>query len=221
MPPETGSTSPTVFIVDDDHDLRESLVLLVEALGLRARGFGSAAEFRHCYDGEPGCLVLDIHMPGQSGLALYEQLIREGKRLPVIFITAHADVPTAVAAMKTGAIELLEKPFDRTALASRIHNALELDAAWRRHEVEFHRLDQQVSALTRTDRETLQLLLSGYSNKQIAARLMITERAVELRRARLMQKLGVRTLAELLDLTVTHRVLQEVRSMSGRLSSVD
>lgn len=218
MSPETCSTSPIVFVVDDDRDLRESLVLLVEALGLRTRGFSTAAEFRRCYDGQPGCLVLDIHMPGQSGLALYEQLLREGQRLPVIFITAHADVATAVAAMKTGAIEFLEKPFDRAALASRIRNALQLDAAWRRQDAEFRRLHSQVSALTRTDRETLELLLAGQSNKQIAAGLMITERAVELRRSRLMQKLGVRTLAELLDVTITHRVLQDVRRMSSQFS---
>lgn len=196
-------------------------MLLVEALGLRARGFSTAAEFRRCYDGQPGCLVLDIHMPGQSGLALYEQLLREGQRLPVIFITAHADVATAVAAMKTGAIEFLEKPFDRAALASRIQSALQLEAAWRGQDAEFRRLDSQVSALTRTDRETLELLLAGQSNKQIAAGLMITERAVELRRSRLMQKLGVRTLPELLDVTITHRVLQDVRRMSASSRPLD
>ncbi len=210
------STPPTVFVVDDDDDLRESLVLLVDALGFPSRGFRDAREFLKFYDGAfPGCLVLDIRMPGQSGLAMYEQLLRQGKRLPVIFMTAHADVSTAVAAMKTGAIEFLEKPFDRTMLSERIRRALALDEQWRQGESRFRALDERLANLTATDRETLALLAEGRSNKGIAAQLMITERGVELRRSRLMHKLGVRTLAELLDLTTTHRVLEEVRRVSS------
>lgn len=208
---------PTVFVVDDDDDLRESLVLLIEALGFPARGFADGEEFRQWYDGAaPGCLVLDVWLPKRSGVELYELLLHEGKRLPVIFMTAHADVSTAVAAMKTGAIEFLEKPFDRTMLLDRIRKAIALDGEWRQRETEFRALDEQIASLTSTDRETLALLTEGHSNKSIAATVMISERAVELRRARLMQRLGARSLAELLDLTITHRVLEEVRFLSGQ-----
>ena len=207
-----ASGQPTVFVIDNDSAMRESLVESIGRLGFRALGFAEAGRFHRFYRAnDPGCLVVDVHLPGRSGLELYEQLLREGKRLPVIFITAHPDVPTAVAAMKTGAIEFLEKPFDRTRLQALLEKALAIDAEWRRRDAEFRRLDERVAGLTRTDRETLQFLVSGHPNKKIAATLMITERAVELRRSRLMQKLGAHTLAELLDLTITHRVLDELR----------
>ena len=159
----------------------------------------------------PGCLLLDVRMPVQDGLALFEQLHQEGKLLPVIFITAHADVTTAVAAMKTGAIEFLEKPFDRHTLVDRIQKALALDAKWRQQDADFIALQQRIGRLTDRDRETLELLLAGESNKMIAAKLFLTERAVEMRRASLMRRLQVNSLAELIDLTVTHRIHSELR----------
>jgi two-component system response regulator FixJ len=202
---------PTVFVVDDDRDMRDSLVTLIQALGYPVRAFASAAEFDAAHRPElSGCLVLDIRMPGESGLALYERLLLEGRTLPVIFITAHADVSTAVAAMKTGAIDFLEKPFDRRHLIEKIDKALALDAEWRRRRLRFQHLDERVGRLSRVDRETLDLLIEGAPNKSMAVRLGVTERAVELRRQRLMQRLGVHSLAELLDLTITHRVLAEV-----------
>jgi FixJ family two-component response regulator len=207
---------PTVFVVDDDKQLRDSLVLLVETLGFAVRGFPSAASFHRFYRRDsPGCLVLDVRMPIQNGLELYEQLIREGKRLPVIFITAHADVSTAVAAMKSGAIEFLEKPFDHETLADRIKHALALDARWREREAEFTRLDQRIAQLKPRDRETLDLIIAGESNKSMASTLYITERAVEMRRATIMRKLQVRSLAELLDLAVTHRLLAELAAVES------
>jgi FixJ family two-component response regulator len=206
---------PTVFVVDDDRQMRDSLVMLLEAMGYRARSFASADEFRRFYDPpSPGCLVLDVRMPRQTGLELYEQLVREGKRLPVIFITAHADVSTAVAAMKTGAIEFLEKPFERETLLERVKHALALDAAWRRREKEFNAVAARISRLNARDRETLDFILRGASNKVMAARLFISERAVEMRRARLMRKLEVESLAELIDLAVTHRLLAEIADAS-------
>lgn len=214
MSPPLPPAAPTVFVVDDDDDLRESLVLLVEALGFPARPFADGESFYRQYRGEPGCLVLDIWMPRLSGLELYERLLHEGTRIPAIFITAHADVSTAVAAMKTGAIEFLEKPFDRATLSDRIARALAIDAEWRRRESEYQALHARIRDLTATDRETLALLTAGRTNKSIASSLMITERAVELRRSRLMQKLSVKTLAELLDLTITHRILEELRVVS-------
>ena len=202
---------PTVFVVDDDQQMRESLVMLIETMGFAALGFATAGAFHRFYRRQwPGCLVCDVRLPGKSGVELYEQLVREEKRLPVIFVTAHADVTTAVAAMKTGAIEFLEKPFDRQTLLDRIERALALDADWRRRQANFDALDARIARLNDRDRETLQLLLAGESNKVMAAKLFISERAVEMRRAVIMRKLGVSSLAELLDLAVTHRLLVEL-----------
>jgi FixJ family two-component response regulator len=213
MTPAQNNT-PTVYVVDDDRPMRDSLVGLIMAMGFSAQGFASAGAFHRYYRRQlPGCLVLDVRMPTQGGLELYEQLIREGKRLPVIFITAHADVSTAVAAMKTGAVEFLEKPFDRDTLLERIQRALNLDSEWRRHEAEFNAIDLRIARLNDRDRDTLQLILAGMSNKSMASRLFISERAVEMRRAAIMRKLEVRSLAELLELTITHRVVAEIAAM--------
>lgn len=211
----TLNLQPTVFVVDDDDDVRQSLVTLVHVLGHRVRGFASFHKFEACYQSDwPGCLILDVRLPDGSGVSSYEQFLRKGNQLPVIFVTAHADVTTAVAAMKTGAIEFLEKPFDRLALGDRVIRALQLDSQWRTQRAQFRQVDERIQGLSRTDRETLQLLLDGVPNKVMAARLGLTERAVELRRQRLMQRLQVSTLAELLDLAVTHRVLSDVREIS-------
>ncbi len=203
---------PTVFVVDDDRQMRESLVALLAALNYPVEAFAAPGAFLCHYLAEmPGCLLLDVQMPRQSGLELYEQLLREGKRLPVIFITAHADVSTAVAAMKTGAIEFLEKPFDRETLVDRVQKALALDAEWRRRNAEFASLNERVARLTPREQETLALIQTGATNKAIAAQLSITERAVEMRRAAIMRKLQVRSSAEVIDLSATHRILAELR----------
>lgn len=210
----TQNNTPTVYVVDDDQPLRNSLLGLIQAMHFAVQGFASAAAFHRFYRRHmSGCLVLDVRMPGQGGLELYEQLLQEGKRLPVIFITAHADVPTAVAAMKTGAIEFLEKPFEREALRAQLQKGLALDAEWRRHEAEFTAIDRRVARLNERDLETLQLILAGASNKVMAARLLISERAVEMRRAAIMRKVEVRSLAELLELAITHRLAAEVAAV--------
>jgi two-component system, LuxR family, response regulator FixJ len=211
----TPSSNQTVFVVDDDPDMRQSLHGLIRALGYSVRVFSSAAEFHAEYQPQQtGCLILDVRMPRQSGLELYEQLLREKKRLPVIFITAHADVSTAVAAMKTGAIEFLEKPFDAQKLHNRIEKALKLDASWRASELEYARRDELISRLTHREQETLELILAGETNKAMAARLFISDRAVELRRAAIMRKLKVRSFAELLDVAITHRLLSDLRGVA-------
>lgn len=208
------NNKPTVYVVDDDRPMRDSLVGLITAMGFPAQGFASAGAFHGFYRRQlPGCLVLDVRMPVQSGLELYEQLIREEKRLPVIFITAHADVSTAVAAMKTGAVEFLEKPFDRDTLHARIRKALALDSEWRRREADFSAVDRRIARLNERDQETLQLIIAGTSNKAMASRLFISVRAVEMRRAAIMRKLEVRSLAELLELTITHRLEAEIATM--------
>lgn len=214
----TSELSPTVFVVDDDDDMRASLETLLEVLGFAVRSFPSAGGFSRYYRaGMPGCLVLDIRMPRQTGLELYEKLLREGKRLPVIFVTAHADVPTAVAAMKTGALEFLEKPFDRHNLLERVQAAIKLDAAWRERDAAFTAIEERIRRLNDRDRETLELILAGESNKSMAAKLFLTERAVEMRRSTIMKKLEVQSLAELLDLAITHRILDELRQARDQL----
>lgn len=209
-------STPTVFVVDDDRDFRESLLSLLSALGHRPIGYESAENFVAAYDpNQPGCLILDIRMPGQNGIEMYAELLAAGKRLPVIFVTAHADVSTAVAAMKTGAIEFLEKPFQRAQLSELVERALRLDVEWREAETRFQRLDEILKQLSPTDRETLEMIFEGATNKAMAAQLFISERAVELRRQRLMQRLGVRTVPELLQLAITHRVLLEIRTVQS------
>ncbi|MEW4489905.1 response regulator [Thalassoglobus sp. JC818] len=204
----------TIFVVDDDRDFRDSLVALLSTLGWKAQGFSSAEEFIEFYAAQPGCLILDIQMDGLNGIELYEQLLTQGKRLPVIFVTAHADINTAVSAMRTGAIDFLEKPFDRKALTRQIERALEIDEQWQRSEERFQQLNESVKELNPKDWETLELIIEGETNKSMAAKLHLTERAVELRRQRLMKRLNVRSLAELLELTVAHRVLAEVRAIN-------
>jgi FixJ family two-component response regulator len=216
--PIDSATQPTVFVVDDDEQMRSSLEALLNVLGFAVRTFSSGGNFlRHYQPSMPGCLVLDIRMPRQSGLELYEQLLGEGKRLPVIFITAHADVPTAVAAMKTGALEFLEKPFDRHKLLERVRTAIELDAKWRDRDAAFTAVEERINRLNDRDRETLELVLAGDSNKSMATKLFLTERAVEMRRSGIMKKLEVQSLAELLDLAITHRILDELRQAKRQL----
>lgn len=217
MPP-LREHQPTVFVIDDDDAMRASLAMLLDVLGFVVRTFPSASAFeRHYRSDMPGCLVLDIRMPRQSGLELYRQLLVDGKKIPVIFITAHADVSTAVAAMKTGALEFLEKPFDRHMLLDRVKAAIALDAEWRRREEGFVELEGRIRRLNARDRETLALVLAGEANKTMATKLSITERAVEMRRAAIMKKLEVESVAEMMKLAVTHRVLDELRRAVSQL----
>lgn len=203
---------PTVYVVDDDPQMRDSLCALLDVLGFQVSAFATPGSFHRFYRSEmPGCLLLDIRMPRQSGLELYELLLKEGKRLPVIFITAHADVTTAVAAMKTGAIEFLEKPFDRVALLDRVRKAMSLDAEWRANNDRLADLVKRVGRLSPRERETLAMIQTGESNKSMASKLCLTQRAIEMRRSAIMRKMQVRSVAELVDLTVTHRILSELR----------
>jgi len=202
----------TVFVVDDDEQMRESLCVLLAMLGFRVQAFAGPGAFLRWYQPEmAGCLILDIRMPRMTGVQLYEKLLADGKHIPVIFITAHADVSTAVEAMKTGAVEFLEKPFDRATLLDRVRKALALDALQRENDAQFASLAGRFERLNLRDRETLALVQEGLTNKAIASRLQLTERAVEMRRSSIMRKLRVRSLAELIELTATHRLLAELR----------
>lgn len=194
---------PTVHIVDDDPDMRDSLRWLMKTVGLHAEVYASAADFLERFDPRgPGCLVFDVRMPGTSGLDLYEQLVARGENMAVIFITAFADVPMAIRAMKSGAIEFVEKPFNRQDLLDRVQRAVKEDADRRQRLARVDALRKRFGRLSAKERQVLELLKDGQPNKMIAATLTITPRAVEMRRASLMKKLGVRTLAELLRLAI-------------------
>jgi FixJ family two-component response regulator len=201
---------PTVYIVDDDPDIRDSLRFLLKTVGLRTMAFASAAEFICGFTSlGPACLVLDIRMPGTSGLDLLERLTAGGVRIPVIFITAYADVPMAVRAMKSGAVEFLEKPFNGQVLLEKIQRAVQRDAERIARESNLCEVRSKLDKLTGKEREVLSMIRDGKPNKEIAARLEVTPRAVELRRASLMRKLGVRSLPDLLRLAIGHETSLE------------
>lgn len=200
----------TVYIVDDDPDMRDSLRWLMKTVGLRVEVSSSAAEFLANFaPSAPGCLVFDVRMPGMSGLDLFETLVERGEGMPVIFITAFADVPMAIRAMKSGAIEFVEKPFNRQELLDRVQRAIQEDTARRRSLADREALRRRFGRLTEKEREVLERIKHGEPNKAISASLDITPRAVEMRRSSLMKKLGVRTLAELLRLTLALEVASD------------
>jgi FixJ family two-component response regulator len=197
--------NPVVYIVDDDPGMRDSLRWLMKTVGLCAETFPSAGDFlRDFVPKGRGCLILDVRMPGTSGLDLFEDLVARGEGMPVIFITAYADVPMAVRALKSGAVEFVEKPFNRQTLLDKVQRAIKDDAVRRSRLAARETFVKRFSRLTSKEREVLELIKEGRPNKEIATRLQITPRAVELRRSSLMRKLGVRSLVELLALTVRH-----------------
>ena len=199
----TTTREATVYVVDDDPDMRDSLHWLMTTVGLHVEVFSSASMFLEQFTpGGAGCLVFDVRMPGTSGLDLYEALVARGEGMPVIFITAFADVPMAIRAMKSGAIEFVEKPFNRQALLDRVQRAVREDAERRRLLADREAILERFRRLTDKEREVLQLVKGGRPNKAISSTLGITPRAVEMRRAGLMKKLGVSNLAELLKLTI-------------------
>lgn len=205
--------NPVVYIVDDDADMRDSLVYLMQSVGLSTQAYASPQEFFQAYQRQgSACLVCDVRMPEMSGLELYERLVAEGTALPVIFMTAYADVPMAIRAMKSGAMEFVEKPFHAQTLLERVQLALTEDRRHWEEQSQFNELRQRLSSLTDKEQEALSLIMEGAPNKAIAARFDITERAVEMRRASIMKKLQVHSLAELIRLVTEFRLLSENRT---------
>jgi RNA polymerase sigma factor (sigma-70 family) len=187
-----------VFVVDDDASLREALRSLIRSVGLRVELFGSAQEFLQTKrpDG-PACLVLDIRLPGISGLDFQRKLAECNIPIPIIFITGHGDIPMSVRAMKAGAVEFLTKPFRDQDLLDAIQVALERDAARRQREAEIATLKERFEWLTPREREVLPLVVSGLPNKQIAAEIGTSETTVKVHRGQLMRKMGADSLPEL------------------------
>jgi FixJ family two-component response regulator len=201
-----------VYIVDDDPDMLDSLRWLMKTVGLRAETYPSAARFLSEFaPNGPGCLILDVRMPGTSGLDLFEQLVARGEGMPVIFITAYADVPMAVRAMKSGAVEFVEKPFNRQTLLDKVQRAIKDDTERHGRKAARESIAARFKRLTAKEREVLEQIKDGRPNKEIATRLAITPRAVELRRSSLMRKLGVRSLVELLRLTIVQEAHSDGR----------
>lgn len=197
------SDESTVFVVDDEQGVRDSLALLVRSVGLAAETYASAGEFLDAYDPEQhGCLVTDIRMPGMSGLELQEKLSTEGVHIPVIVLTGHGDVPAAVRALKAGAVDFVEKPFNPQALLDLIQQAVARDAEIRQQAAREAELAERMARLTPREKEVMELVVSGKANKVIAIELTISERTVELHRGRIMKKMGVRSLAELMHLVL-------------------
>lgn len=193
-----------VFVVDDDAAVLDSLRFLIESVGLQVRTFSSADEFLAAYTpDQPGCLVLDIRMPGMSGLELQEQLAKRGYTLPVIIITAHGDVPSAVRAMHAGAVDFVSKPFNAQSLLDRVHQALAKDAQTRRDAAVRAAIAAKVALLTPREREVMDLVVSGMSNKGIAAQLQLSAKTVETHRARVMEKMEAGSVAELVHMALT------------------
>ena len=187
-----------VFVVDDDPSMRAALEDLVGSMGLEARAFASPEEFLHAKRPDaPGCLVLDVRLPGASGLNFQQELARTGIHLPVIFITGHGDIPMSVRAIKAGAVEFLTKPFRDQELLDAINAAIERDRAQRRDAAIVAELRSRFGTLTQREREVMGLVILGRLNKQIAAELGMSEATVKVHRGQLMRKMRAKSLPEL------------------------
>lgn len=193
------ANEPIVYIVDDSVDVRNSLSWLVESVRTKAQAFESAEQFlAACRPDQPGCLVLDLRMPGMGGMQLLESLQAKGIHLPVIVFTGHGEVESAVRAMKAGALDFVEKPFPQQGLIEKIQKALFEDRRRRQTREEKIRIARRISQLTPRESEVLQLIFAGLTNRAIAKRLGISEKTVEVHRAKIMGKMNAGSLAELI-----------------------
>ena len=196
------SEIPTIFVVDDDESVRDALSNLLESVGLRAHVFGSTEEFWNASRPDvPSCLVLDVRLPGTNGLEFQEILERAGVFIPIVFITAHGDVPMASRAMRGGAIEFLMKPFQKEELLAAIHRGVERDRIWRQEHAEISSLRSRFEQLTAREKEVMDLVVTGLINKQVGAQLGLSEVTVKIYRSRVMQKMEANSLAELVRMS--------------------
>ncbi len=201
---------PTVIVIDDDEAVRSSLKLLLRSVKLPVTAYASAQEFLPRYSpDQPGCLIVDVRMPGMSGLELQQQLNLRGAMIPVIFITGHGDISMAVEAMRHGAFDFLPKPFRDQDLLDRVQRALQKDAANRREIAQTERIRELFETLTPREREVLELVTSGKPNKVMAADLGVSQRTVEIHRARVMEKMQANSLAQLV------RMVMDMKESAG------
>jgi FixJ family two-component response regulator len=193
----------TVFVVDDDRAVRESLALLVQSVGLEVETFAGAGEFLDAYSPDRrGCLITDIRMPGMSGLELQERLTADGYHIPVIVLTGFGDVPAAVRALKGGAVDFVEKPFNPQALLDLVQQAIVKDIELREQAAREADIAERMALLTPREQEVMALVVAGKANKVVAIDLSISERTVELHRGRIMKKMQARSLAELMRIVL-------------------
>jgi FixJ family two-component response regulator len=192
---------PTVFVIDDDTSIRKSLSRLLRSAGYQVEAFPSAEQFlsREHFDGV-GCILLDVKMPGLSGMDLQEELSKADYHMPIIFITGHGNIPMSVQAMKKGAVEFLTKPFDDKELLKAVESAIEKDGYARTEYQEVQSIRRRIELLTSRENEILRYIITGMLNKQIALRLGISEKTVKVHRGRIMEKLSVDSVAELVRL---------------------
>jgi FixJ family two-component response regulator len=196
-------TQPTAYVVEDDESIRTLWRWLMESNGIAVRTFNSAAEFIAVYQpGAAGCLILDLQLPGMSGLELQEHLKRNRVEIPVVFVTAHGDVRTAVTAIKEGAVDFIEKPFSYREAVSIVEKAFQRDAENREKRLRQERIGGRIATLTERERAVLRCVIDGKQNKLIADELDISIKTVEFHRAKLMEKMGVDSVAELVQLTL-------------------
>jgi len=208
--------SATIHLVDDDDSFRQAVSRLLQAAGFVVRGYASAAEFLLARAAEqPGCVLLDVHMPGLDGLELQASLATQAAALPVVFITGHGDIPMSVRAMKSGAVDFLTKPIKKEALLEAIEAALARNAEQRNASERTRKLREQYAALTPREREVFERVTAGNLNKQIAAELGTAERTVKAHRANVMEKFQAESLAELVHIAAELRMASEPASVSA------
>lgn len=194
----------TVFVVDDDQAMRNSLKWLIESVGVLVESFASADEFlAHYQSGRSGCLVLDVRMPGMSGLELLEHLDRNNMKIPAVIITGHGDVPMAVRAMKSGAVDFIEKPFNDEVLLDAIRRAIAFEEEQRSQYSEHRQVQERLAHLTPREREVMDNVTAGKSNKEIANALGVSAKTIEAHRARVMEKMQAGSLAELVRMAMS------------------
>jgi RNA polymerase sigma factor (sigma-70 family) len=200
LKPQVSTPEQIIYLVDDDEALRDSLAWLLESQGFKVAAFASAEDFLKAWRPEfNGCLLLDVRMPGMSGLELHERLRAQYSTLPIIFITGHGDVPMAVAALKKGAVDFIEKPFNDTELLRLVSQCLVTEQEHRARRRQDAEVSRRLDQLTQREREVLDLIIAGKLNKQIADVLGISIKTVEVHRARVMEKMAAQSLAELVQ----------------------
>ena len=198
---------PTVFVVDDDEAVRRFLGGLIASVGLRVEAYASAREFLDAFEpGAPGCLLLDIRMPGMSGLELQKELAEREVRLPVIILTGHGDVQVAVHAMKAGAVDFIEKPFNNELLLDRIQKAVAESVEADGVRVQHDEITSRIKLLTPRERQVMDLVVAGETNKGVARRLDISEKTVEIHRAKTMEKMRAKSLADLVKMVSIRKI---------------
>jgi two-component system response regulator TtrR len=204
-----AAQSPTAYVVDDDEAIRTLWRWLMESNGIAVHTYATAMEFIEGYDPHtPSCLVLDLRLPGMSGLELQDYLKKRGIEMPIVFVTAHGDVATAVTALKGGAVDFIEKPFDYRQVLSIIEKAFQRDAENRDRRVRHLRAASRMAVLTERERAVLQRVIEGKQNKVIAGELDISVKTVEFHRSKLMKKMGVDSVAELVQLTLGFSLME-------------